>query len=82
MSKYGVNSGPYFSVFGLNTEIYGVNRIQFEYRKIQTRNNSVYGHFLRSVNILTEYQFHLVSFGFIRKAKQFRRKAVSFGFVF
>ena len=38
MSKYGVFSGPYFSVFGLNTEIYGVNlRIQFEYRKIRTR---------------------------------------------
>ena len=34
VSKYGVISGPYFSVFGLNTEIYGVNlRIQFEYRK-------------------------------------------------
>ena len=25
MSKYGVFSGPYFPVFGLNTEIYGVN---------------------------------------------------------
>ena len=24
MSKYGVISGPYFPVFGLNTEIYGV----------------------------------------------------------
>ena len=24
MSKYGVISGPYFLVFGLNTEIYGV----------------------------------------------------------
>ena len=23
--KYGVSSGPYFSVFGLNTEIYGAN---------------------------------------------------------
>ena len=23
--KYGVLSGPYFPVFGLNTEIYGVN---------------------------------------------------------
>ena len=27
MSKYGVFSGPYFPVFGLNTEIYGVNFI-------------------------------------------------------
>ena len=50
MSKYEVFSGPYFPVFGLNTEIYGVNlRIQSEYRKIQTRKNSVFGHFLRSV---------------------------------
>ena len=34
MSKYGIISGPYFPVFGLNTEIYGMNlRIQSEYRK-------------------------------------------------
>ena len=25
VAKYGVFSGPYFPVFGLNTEIYGVN---------------------------------------------------------
>ena len=25
--KYGVFSGPYFPVFGLNTEIYGVNSV-------------------------------------------------------
>ena len=32
MFKYGVIPGPYFPVFGLNTEIYGVNiRIQSEY---------------------------------------------------
>ena len=32
MSKHGVFSGPYFPVFGLNTELYGVNfRIQSEY---------------------------------------------------
>ena len=44
--KYGVISGPYFPVFGLNTEIYSINlRIQSEYRKIRTRNNSVFGHF-------------------------------------
>ena len=36
-------SGPYFSAFGLNTEIYGINlRIQSEYRKIRTRKNSVF----------------------------------------
>ena len=47
--KYGVISGPYFPVFELNTEIYSVNlRIQSEYRKIRTRNNSVFEHFSRS----------------------------------
>ena len=39
----------YSLVFGLNTEICGVDlRIQSECRKIRTRNNSVFGHFLRS----------------------------------
>ena len=42
-------SGPHFPVFGLNAEIYGINlRIQSEYRKIRTRNNSLFGHFSRS----------------------------------
>ena len=50
VSKYGIISGPYFPVVGLNTEIYLVNlRIQPKYRKIRTRNNSVFGHFSRSV---------------------------------
>ena len=50
-SKYGIFSGPYFPVFGLNTEIYEVNlRIQSEYRKLRTRRNSVFGHFSRIVN--------------------------------
>ena len=49
VSKYGVFFGPYFLVFELNTEIYRVNlRIQFEYRKMRTRKNSVVGHFSRS----------------------------------
>ena len=44
VSKYGVFSGPYFPVFGLNTEIYGVNlRIKSKYRKLWTRKNSVFG---------------------------------------
>ena len=48
--KYGVFSGLYFPVFGLNTEIYGVNfRIQSGYRKIRTRKNSVFRHFWCSV---------------------------------
>ena len=38
VSKYGVFSGPYFPVFELNTEIYGVNfRIQSEYSKTLTK---------------------------------------------
>ena len=50
VSKYGVISGPYFPVFGLNTEIYFVDLlIQSEYRKIRTRNNCVFGNFSRSV---------------------------------
>ena len=52
LSKYGVISGPYFPVFGLNTEIYFVNfRIECEYRKMRTRNNSVFGHFSRNVRM-------------------------------
>ena len=54
VSQYGVFSGPYSPLFGLNTEIYGVNlRIQSEYRKIQTRKNYVFGHFSRSVKFST-----------------------------
>ena len=49
MSKYGVFSGPYFSVFELNAEIYFVIlRIQSEYKKLRTRINSVFGLFSRS----------------------------------
>ena len=51
ISKYGVISGPNFPAFGLNTEIYSLNlRIRSDYRKIRTRNNSVFGHFSRSEN--------------------------------
>ena len=49
MSKYGVISGPYFPLFGLNTRFMFVNlRIQSLYRKTRARNNSVFGHFSRS----------------------------------
>ena len=52
--KNGVISGPYFPVSGLNTEIYCVNlRIQFEYMKIRSRNNSVFWLFSRSVWAIT-----------------------------
>ena len=38
MSKYGVLSGPYFPVFGLNAERYEVSlRIQSECRKIRIK---------------------------------------------
>ena len=54
VSKRGVISSQHFPVFGLNTEIYGLNLcIQSEYRKIWTRNNSVFGHFSRSVRCST-----------------------------
>ena len=57
MSKYVVISGPYFPVFGLNTEIYEVNLcIESEYRKIRTRDNHVSGHFSRSVRCRSCYQ--------------------------
>ena len=49
-SKYGVISGPYFPVLGMNVDIYSLNiRIQSECKKIRTRKNSVFGHFSRSV---------------------------------
>ena len=55
VSKYRVFSGPYFPVFGLNTEIYGVNlRIQSKYGKIRTRKNSVLGHFSPSVLLVKD----------------------------
>ena len=46
VSKYGVFSGPYFPVLGLNKEIYSVNLcINSKCGKIQIRENSVFGHF-------------------------------------
>ena len=52
VSKYGIISGPYFAVFGLNTERYGVSlHIQFKFRKIRSRYDSVFGHFSRSASI-------------------------------
>ena len=49
VSKYRVFSGPYFPVFGLNTERYFVSlRIQSECGKIRTRKKSIFGHFSRS----------------------------------
>ena len=51
--KYSVISDPYFPAFGLNTKRYFVSlRIQSACGRMQTRNNSVFGHFSPS-NILT-----------------------------
>ena len=42
-------SGLYFPVFGMKTEIYGVNlRFQSEYKKTRIRKNFIFGHFSRS----------------------------------
>ena len=58
VSKYGVISGLYFPAFGLNAERYFVSpRMQSECGKMRTRNNSVFGHFSRSV-ILSRYHFY------------------------
>ena len=50
MSKYGVFSGLYFPVFGLNAEIYGANlRIQSKYLHGPYREKySVFWHFSRN----------------------------------
>ena len=58
VSKCWVISGQYFPLLGLNTVIYSVHpRIQSEYRKTWTRNNSVFGHFSNSVinNLIKSY---------------------------
>ena len=53
MSKYGVFSGPYFPVFGLNTEIYSV-RVQ------ENTNTGKYG----AEKTLYLDTFHAVTFLF------------------
>ena len=61
MSKYGVFSGPYFRVFGLNTEVYSVNlRIQSEYRKLRTRHNFVLGHLEKKCRLITDINPHQI----------------------
>ena len=53
-------SGPYFPAFGLNTERYGeCLSIQSKCGKIQTINNSEYGHFSLSVGICLISEFYL-----------------------
>ena len=51
VSKYENFFGTYFPIFGLNTEIYGVNiRIKPEYGNIRHRKNSTSGYFRRPDN--------------------------------
>ena len=65
--KYGVLSGPYFPVFGLNTERYGVSlRIQSECWKIWTRKNSVFGHFSRSECVRSSEEFIPKKYGKVK----------------
>ena len=59
-SKYGIFSGPHFSVCGVNSEIYFVSlRIQSEYGKIWIRKNCIWTLFTQCspVNILMESIF-------------------------
>ena len=70
VSKYGVFSGLYFPLFGLNSDIYTVNvRIQLEYKKIRTRKISEFGKFSRIVRKCL-------------RAKRKKKMANNSGFVF
>ena len=56
VSKYGVFSGPYFPVCGLNSERYFVSlRIQSECGKIRTRKSSVSGRISYSVTSFEDW---------------------------
>ena len=48
MSKYGIFSGPYFPVFGLNAEIYGKSPYSVGIQENTARKISVFEHFPRS----------------------------------
>ena len=45
---YSEFSGPYFSAFGLNTEIRSIASYSVQIRENTDQKNSEYGHFLRS----------------------------------
>ena len=65
--KTGAIFGLYFYVFDLTVEIYSVNlRIQFEYRKVKTWKNSVFGHFSQSGRLC---RISLPYLGNIKKVK-------------
>ena len=62
VSKYGLFSGSYFPVFGLNMEIYSVNlRIQSKYGKIRSRKNSAFRLFSRSIEEVLSLKTGLIS---------------------
>ena len=94
MTKYGVVSGPYFPVFGLNTEKYSVSlRIKSEFRKIRTRNNSVFGHFPRSdwfsksvfdlnISVSGNWTKTLLKTYFVEQGKEYRLRVLFFHCVF
>ena len=76
--KYGVFAGPYFPVFGLNTDIYGANpRIQSEYRKMLTGKNSAFGHFTQWY-LLTDSVFELTSPHKIHSIFKYKRSFLFF----
>ena len=75
VSKNGIFSGPYFPVFGLNTEIYGVNLyIQSKYGKMQTRKNSVFGHFSHSGGLIADSKF--MQFNILTKCISWSRSRI------
>ena len=54
-----VPNSPYFSVCGLNAEIYSGNRIiKSKYKKIWTQKNLQLGHILRSPNYWNQFFLH------------------------
>ena len=60
VSKYRVFSGPYFLVFGLYTQIYGVNvRIQSKCRKIRIGKNSLFSLFFMQLVFLIRLRFDI-----------------------
>ena len=94
MTKYGVVSGPYFPIFGLNTEKYSVSlRIKSEFRKIRTRNNSVFGHFPRSdwfsksvfdlnISASGNWTETLLKTYFVKQGKEYRFRVIHAGAIF
>ena len=74
MSKCRAFFGPYFPLFGLKTEIYGVNlRIKSEYRKIRTRKTP---YFLQDISIHISFTAGLARNGEWSHASQHAPKII------